>query len=203
MVRTARYRAVASVYDVVSLEWPVYRLPRLTAIAALGLRPGQRVLDVGCGTGLNLEPLHGALGRTGSVTAVDASPQMLAAAQRRSQRRGWHSDTFICADMTELPASSLPRFDAAVVTYALSLMDEWQRALDTIIEAVRPGGPVVVVDLTLAAGRLARPASRLACHLGGSDPTKRPWSRLEQQTANVTGWSMRSGHVQVRVGTVR
>jgi len=203
MVRTARYRAVASVYDLVSLEWPVYRLPRLTAIAALNLRPGQRVLDVGCGTGLNLDPLHSALGRTGSVTAVDASPQMLAAARRRAQRRGWHDDTFICADMTELPASSLPLADAAVVTFALSLMGEWQAALDTVIEAVRPGGSVAVADLTFAAGRLARPASRLACHLGGSDPMARPWTRLEQRTANVTGWSLRSGHVQVWVGTVR
>ncbi len=202
MARSARYRAVAGVYDLVSLEGPVYRRPRLAAIRALRLSLGQQVLDLGCGNGLSLAPLHDLLGPDGTVTGVDASPQMLAAARRRADRQGWSRDEFFQADASGLVPRDLPRVDAAVAMYALSLMGDWEPALDSALAAVRPGGRVAVVDLTLAAGPVARIASRAACHLGGSDPSARPWMRLEERTTEVSAWSMRAGHVQVRVGTV-
>ncbi|MBT2544112.1 methyltransferase domain-containing protein, partial [Streptomyces sp. ISL-44] len=53
-----------------------------TAVAEFGLRPGDRVLDAGCGTGRALIPLRAAVGPAGIVLGADLTPQMLAAAQR-------------------------------------------------------------------------------------------------------------------------
>jgi SAM-dependent methyltransferase len=54
--------------------------------AALGARPGDRVLDVGCGPGFYVTELLEAVGREGSVVGLDASADMLAVAARRTRR---------------------------------------------------------------------------------------------------------------------
>ena len=80
--RPQRYTSVARFYDLVSAE-PVYRRGRRLAIPLLDLRPGDTVVDIGCGTGLNFPLLAQAVGRQGHVVGIDASTQMLAQAGRR------------------------------------------------------------------------------------------------------------------------
>ncbi len=82
-MRLPRYGLGARFYDVLSGERSVYRAGRLRGIAALDLRPGARVLDVGCGTGLNLAPLLGRVGPAGRVVGVDRSDKMLAQTRAR------------------------------------------------------------------------------------------------------------------------
>jgi len=77
MPRLPRYRLGARVYDVVSMEQLVYRPGRRAAIEALAPGAGARVLDVGCGTGLNLPLLADAVGPAGEIVGVDASAAML------------------------------------------------------------------------------------------------------------------------------
>lgn len=78
--RPARYTGGARLYDILSGERPVYRAGRVRGITALHLRPGQQVLDVGCGTGLNFPLLLDGIGSRGAVVGVDASGSMLARA---------------------------------------------------------------------------------------------------------------------------
>lgn len=92
-----RYDAVGRVYDIVSLERMVYRRPRLRMLQLLAPPPGGIVIDVGCGTGLNLSPLLAALGPNGHVVGVDASASMLAAARRRVRAAGWGNVTLLQA----------------------------------------------------------------------------------------------------------
>lgn len=175
----SRYGAGARFYDVLSGERPVYRAGRLRGIAALHLRPGAKVLDVGCGTGLNLEPVLDHVGPSGGVLGVDRSPVMLARAQARVSKRGW-----VNVDMRAGDASQLPRiighregFDAAIFTYSLSIIDEWQNCHDQAVAALRPGGRIAVVDMALPTGawrvlwplaRTARPVARAAGRPPGS-----------------------------------
>ena len=202
-VRPARYTAVAPWYDILSLEWPVYRGPRLAAVRALDLRLGESVLDVGCGTGLNLAPLHDRIGAHGRVMGVDSSASMLAVARRKAARGGWDQDRFVHADAARPPVAPAPEFDAAIASYALSLMPEWETALELMVSSVRPGGRIAVVDLAVPAGPLIGAVARLACRLGGSEPSRRPSALLAQRTAQVAAVDMRAGHVLVRVGEVR
>ncbi|MBA2698171.1 MAG: methyltransferase domain-containing protein, partial [Nocardioidaceae bacterium] len=93
-----RYAQAARFYDVLSLERPVYRPGRLLGVELLGLRAGDTVLDVGCGTGLNLPLLRAAVGEQGTVVGLDLSPQMLSRARRRVRVAGWDNVHLHCGD---------------------------------------------------------------------------------------------------------
>lgn len=204
-----RYTFYAPVYDLVSAE-PVYRPGRVTAVEALRLRPGQRVLDVGCGTGLNFPLLRGAVGASGRVVGVDRSARMLDQAGRRAGRRDWGNVDLVRIDAAELEADALggpgreAGFDAVLFTYALSLMADWETAWERATALAVPGARVAVVDMQRPEGRAAAlsPLARLACALGGADIEAHPWTAVEQHTVDTGSWSLRGGHVQVRAGTL-
>ncbi len=206
----AGYARFAAWYDVLSAE-PVYGAGRRHAIPALELKPGDRVLDVGCGTGLNFPLLLDAVGETGQVVGVDRSPEMLEVARRKTVRRPPGNVVLVEADAERLDphvvASSTqpaPPFDAVLFTYSLSLMGDWRGAWHRATSLVRPGGRAAVVDMEPPHGwaRLLAPAARLACRVGGADIDARPWTVLDTTATDVQSWSLRGGHVQVRVGTL-
>lgn len=207
MRRPASYRSSARFYDLISAEWPVYRAGRVAAIDLLGLRPGHRVLDIGCGTGLNFDCLQRRIGPSGSIVAVDASAQMLHQARRRADSEGWTNVRLIEGDATALDARALDAgdgFDAVIVTYALSLMPGWRRALATMIAVTQPGGRVAVVDMQKPVGRARvwTPLAQVACFLGGSDIDAHPWIPMESALTDVRRRALRGGHIQVGVGRV-
>ncbi|OZC75037.1 ubiquinone biosynthesis protein [Rhodococcus sp. 06-418-5] len=207
MRRPTKYTVSARLYDVISFERPVYRAGREAAFELLNLPVGSHVLDLGCGTGLNFAGLQRMIGPTGSITGVDASPQMLEQARRRADRFGWGNVTLVAADATALTSADLGEqapFDAALSTYALSLMTPWQAALEAMIAATRVGGVVAVVDMQRPVGRAAgwTPLAKLACRLGGSDIEAHPWTAMTPLLQNLSARAVRGGHIQIRVGTV-
>jgi ubiquinone/menaquinone biosynthesis C-methylase UbiE len=193
-----RYGVNAAWYDLVALERPIYRGPRLAGIAELRLRPGDRVLDLGCGTGYNLPLLLEAVGPTGTVVGIDASATMLARASRRADHRVRlvHGDA---GEVGVLLRGQL--FDALLCTYALSVMAPWQTAWEQAFSLLRPGGRAAVVDLTLPRSRWLRPLARLACLAGGADPKRAPWQLLERDGGSITRQRRVAGHVRIVGGT--
>ncbi len=206
--RPQRYTSVARWYDLLAAE-PVYRVGRQVAIDRLGLRTGDQVIDIGCGTGLNHHLLQLAVGPSGRIVGIDASSHMLARARRRANRNGWDNVVLIEDDATDLDAGRVARHlrngmaDAVLITYALSLMTDWEKAWRSAVELTAPGGRMAVVDMRLPRGRAAwaAPLARLACAVGGSDPSAQPWRALEKDAVDVESDSRRGGHIQVRVGT--
>ncbi|MEP6816078.1 MAG: methyltransferase domain-containing protein [Marmoricola sp.] len=204
-----RYTHSASWYDTVSAE-PIYRAGRERAIPALHLRDGSRVLDIGCGTGLNFPLLLAAVGPRGQVVGVDRSREMLAVSRRKTIHLPPGNVALVEADAEQLDHVALgldgrgEPFDAVLFTYSLSLMSNWEQAWRRATSLLCTGGRAAIVDMQLPHGwaRLLDPAARLACWMGGSDINARPWTLLERSAADVQSWSLRGGHVQVRVGTL-
>lgn len=182
----------------------MYRVGRLDAIDHLGLRPGDRVLDVGCGTGLNLRPLVAKVGRSGSVVGVDVSESMLRQARRKVRQAGWDQVQLICCDAAQLRGVVAGSFDAVVFTYSLSIIAEWESVWLAALQLCRPGGRVAVVDTTYPSGRWRwlTPLALLAITLGGVDRRRKVWTRVVDDTAIRYRGQWRGGHIQVAVGEI-
>lgn len=202
----ARYTFIAPFYDLLSAE-PVYRAGRRAAIADLGLSAGMRVLDLGCGTGLNLPMLHDAVGGSGVIVGVDRSESMLGVAAAKAARNHWQSARFVCSDAADVDVALAdePPFDALIVSYVLSLIPDWETVFSAAVSLVRDGGRISVVDMQLPTGRarILSPLARLACRIGGSDIAARPFTVVESAARDVIARDLRGGHVQVRTGTLR
>lgn len=210
-----KYGIFAPFYDLLSAEYPVYRAGRKTGIAALAPRPGDQVLDVGCGTGLNFDLLQDAVGPTGTIVGIDASSRMLDQARSRVRRRGWPNVILLEADATTLcpedigarvdAAGGRARADAALATYALSIMPDWESAWRHMLELSTPGAVLGVVDMQDTTGpwSVFSPLARLACRLGGADIGAHPWRAVERDCTDVVADSARGGHLQIRAGRRR
>ncbi len=204
-MRLPRYGLGARFYDVLSAERLVYRAGRERGIAALDLRRGFRVLDVGCGTGLNLAPLLVRVGAGGAVLGVDRSAAMLRPARNKVAAHGWRNVELRCGDAARIAdiAGDAAPFDAIVFTYSLSIIDRWQYAFDQALGLLRPGGRIAVVDMAMPTGRwrVLWPLARLACFTGGADPYREPWNRLLASTEEPTHDTVKGGHIHVAAGT--
>ncbi|MFE3636526.1 class I SAM-dependent methyltransferase [Streptomyces sp. NPDC059168] len=130
-----------------------------TAVAEMGLRPGDRVLDAGCGTGRALPPLRAAVGPGGVVVGVDLTAEMLQAAVRAGRDR---EGRLLLADVAALPL----RRGALDAVFAAGLIAHLPRPVENLRElarVVRPGGllalfhPIGRAALAARQGRLITP----------------------------------------------
>jgi ubiquinone/menaquinone biosynthesis C-methylase UbiE len=110
---------------------------------ALGAAPGERILDVGCGPGFYVRELLDEVGETGSVLAVDASPDMLALARARCEGHG--NVMFESGNAVALPADG-GQFDAALCVQVMEYVPDPPAALAEMHRVLRPGGRVIIWD---------------------------------------------------------
>jgi ubiquinone/menaquinone biosynthesis C-methylase UbiE len=143
------YRKKAKHYDIVSQFYPVpgypQRAQRLRSVQALGLRPGDSVVDLACGTGLNFSLIEQAIGPGGRIVGVDLTDAMLDQARERIETKGWRNISLVQADATEFAFPD--QVDAIVSTYALSHVPECGHVIAHAAAALAPGGRCVVLDL--------------------------------------------------------
>jgi ubiquinone/menaquinone biosynthesis C-methylase UbiE len=178
---TAQYDRIAPWYRALSPLFLINPWMRRRAVGVLALRPGDRVLEVGIGSGRNLGYLLDAVGPRGGVVGVDLSPGMLAEARKVVAGRGAGNVRLIEADAVTV---DLPRdFDAVLFSLSYSAIPEPSRApaLARAWEALRPGGRLVMLDTGIARSRLrplVAPIVEQLVKLGPGDPLARPWDDL-------------------------
>lgn len=110
--------------------------------AALNLRTGERVLEVGCGGGFYTSDAARFVGPTGRVCAIDISPDQITAAQQRCAEFAWVE----CrnADIASAPYGDA-QFDAVFAVQVLEYLVDLNAGLSHIHRMLRPGGRLVVV----------------------------------------------------------
>ena len=114
------------------------------ALARLELQPGERVLDVGCGSGQTLLQLAEAVGRSGQVLGVDLSEVMLAAARARVEAAGAAQVAVACANAAE-HAFERHGFDALFSRFGLMFFEHPRAAFAHLREALAPRGRLAFV----------------------------------------------------------
>ena len=115
-------------------------LLRKRTLDALQIRPGNSVLELGCGSGALTEML---IRRGASVVGVDQSEVMLRRARRRAPQA-----TFIHADILDFKCAQ--KFDQVLIAFVLHHMDAEARVYTLVLAraALKPGGLVAVLDWT-------------------------------------------------------
>jgi ubiquinone/menaquinone biosynthesis C-methylase UbiE len=179
------YRKKAKHYDVTSRLYPAPGYPqqaqRLRAVKALGLRAGDNVIDIACGTGLNFPLIEEVIGPDGRIVGVDLTDAMLARAQRRIETNGWRNVSLVQADAVEFDFGA--EVDAILSTYALSQVPECAEVIAHGAAALSGGGHWVVLDLKVpdnTPGRLAQLGTAIVRPFAAIDEwiMRRPWEAI-------------------------
>jgi demethylmenaquinone methyltransferase/2-methoxy-6-polyprenyl-1,4-benzoquinol methylase len=134
---------------------------RRAALRQHGLRPGQRLLDVGCGTGLVALEASRILGSAENITCLDPSEGMLSVAKLKLNAR------FVQGRGEEIP---LPdgSFDFLTMGYALRHVTSLEQAFHEYHRVLAPGGKVLLLEITKPSNRVG--AAMLKAYFNGVYP---------------------------------
>jgi demethylmenaquinone methyltransferase/2-methoxy-6-polyprenyl-1,4-benzoquinol methylase len=169
------YRKKAKHYDIACRFAPVPGYPeraqRLRAVRALGLRPGDSVVDVACGTGLNFALVEQAIGPHGRIVGVDLTDAMLDRAEHRIAANRWRNVSLVHADAADFDFPT--DVDAILSTYALTQVPECADVIAHGAAALCEGGRWVVLDLKV-------PANLPPWLLHAGTATVRPFASIDQ-----------------------
>lgn len=137
------YRYQRHIYD---LTRKYYLLGRDKTIRGLDVPKGGTLLEVGCGTGRNLALAHKRF-PDARLYGLDISQEMLISARKTFATKATLPD-FRVADATAFTPREFGAagFDRILISYALSMIPDWERAIDAAIAALNPGGQLHIVD---------------------------------------------------------
>ncbi len=119
------------------------------------LAEGDRVLDVGCGAGLDALVAAAAVGPDGEVTGVDITPVMIERACEAAAAAPWASVTFLVADAAEHLPFDDGSFDVVQSNGCLNLSPHKRELLAEVHRVLRPGGRLALCDAVLKADKAA------------------------------------------------
>lgn len=168
------YRLWAPVYD--STVNRLFLPGRKRALEVLALQPGERVLIVGVGTGEDLLLLPAGV----TVAGIDLSPEMLRKAQ--GKLRSCAASVELIRGDAQAPLVEADSCDAAILNLILSVIPDGRACLRAALNALKPGGRIVIFDKFLADGTSASPARRFInvfSVLLGTDINRRLGDMLE------------------------
>ena len=157
------YEKLASVYDI--MFGPILHPGRVDAIRRMGIKPGDRVLEVGVGTGINaaLYP------RDCNVTGIDLSSSMLEKAHDRIARKGVRNVQLMQMDAANLKFAD-NTFDIVYAPYVISVVPDPVAVAREMRRVCRPGGRIVILNHFLSrnpiGARIERVISPATVHIG-------------------------------------
>jgi ubiquinone/menaquinone biosynthesis C-methylase UbiE len=179
------YRKKAKHYDITTRLYPApcypQRAQRLRAVQALDLHPGDSVIDIACGTGLNFPLIQDAIGPDGRIVGVDLTDAMLTQAQDRIDTNGWSNISLVEADAVDFDFPT--EVDAILSTYALTQVPDCAQVIAHGAAALSAAGRWVVLDLKVpdyTPGWLAQLGTAPVRRFASIDEwiMRRPWETI-------------------------
>jgi len=154
---------------------------RQAIVEALPLRPGQVVLDVGCGTGLCFGPLRDKVTAQGGVVGIEESSEMVAVAREHISDEGWRNVTVVQSRAED--AQMAVTADAALFCAVHDIMQS-PDALRNVLGRLRPGAWVAAGGGKWAAPLMVAVNMQVrmlhAPYVRSFDGFDRPWNHLER-----------------------
>ena len=194
------YNLIAPIYDIGSAGSGG---PRRHAVDRLLLKPGDVVLDVACGTGLNFSLVRGTIGPDGLLIGLDFSSGMLAKARRKVERAGWQNVHLIQADARTMSAELLSKHggvtavDRVLCTLGLSVVPDWERVFVQSWALLKAGGQYTIMDWYVE-GR--NPFSWFLNRISQGDVSRMSWAPLKQEAEAYERQTFILGNVFVAAG---
>jgi ubiquinone/menaquinone biosynthesis C-methylase UbiE len=170
------YSSAAKTYEDASLRY--WQFLSTNTVDHLGLRPGDSVLDIACGTGPAVLPAAEVVGPSGRVVGVDYAEGMLAIARQKVDEAGHKNVELVREDLMALEYGS--EFDAVVCVLGIFFLPDMVAAASQMWSFVRPGGKLAVT--TLGTGVFEPFSSRFAEAVKRERPDIEmvlPWRRTE------------------------
>ena len=138
---TATYNAAADSFDEPALAF--WNLIGQRTIERLRLKPGDRVLDVACGSGASAIPAARCIGESGTVLGVDLAERLLELARAKARQLGLTNIRFQVGDM-ERSGCADENFDAVVCVFGIFFLPDMARAVRELWRMVRQGGQLAI-----------------------------------------------------------
>jgi demethylmenaquinone methyltransferase/2-methoxy-6-polyprenyl-1,4-benzoquinol methylase len=166
------------------IDWLLFVPPRLrkNAVTRLELREGERVLEVGCGTGRNFPHLRKAVGPSGRVYGVDLSPGMLRKALELCHYQEWTNVDLVECDAVDYVVRE--PLDGVLFSFSYNTMPHHLAVLQHMWNQLRPGGRLVLMDSRLPSGRFGELILPFSVWLMRrtmlGNPHIKPWEHLQQ-----------------------
>jgi len=121
---------------------------RKNAIKFLDLTPNSNIIDIACGTGFNFKIIESYLKNKGTLVGLDISPKSLEYAKGRVIKNNWTNIKLICANIGD--NNPAIQFDAALCTFAISIIPDYIDTIDTIYNLLKPKGRVAIIGMKLS-----------------------------------------------------
>src|SRR5690348_11860928 len=112
------------------------------------LEPGEHVLDVGCGAGMDSLVAAQMVGAAGSVTGIDMTAEMTAKARRSRELMGAANVAIVDGSAEQLPFDD-GRFDVVISNGVIDLIPDKDAVFSEITRVLRPGGRIQLADVTI------------------------------------------------------
>lgn len=196
------YDLISRVYDIGSAGSGG---PRREAVAQLRLEPGDTVVDMACGTGLNFALIEAGIGQEGLLIGLDFSPGMLSRARRKVERNGWQNARLIQGDAGAVSQellrdeAGIDRVDRVLCTLGLTVIPDWEQAFSRSWSLLSEGGRYAIMDWYVEQRNLF---SWFLNSISQGDVSRATWVPLKQSAEDFSRQTFVRGNVFVAAGVV-